>query len=200
MNYGLIKLLRIPPIIATLCMSFIVQSTAIWSTGPADKPPPPGCLLPAALRHRKRGAGSAPDHHHRLDFLERSIYGRWITSIGQSMAAARIVSVPVDGARFLTYVICAFSSIISYLLASFSGGAALNMGRYLLVHCGRGDQRHLRGKRLSNVPGIWGASRHVPGGLDAEHLRARRRFPHDRDGHHHHCRDPPGQPPNTSLT
>ncbi|PZP45048.1 MAG: ABC transporter permease, partial [Agrobacterium fabrum] len=30
-NYALIKLLRIPPIIATLSMSFIVQSIAIWS-------------------------------------------------------------------------------------------------------------------------------------------------------------------------
>jgi ribose transport system permease protein len=40
LNYALIKLLRIPPIIATLSMSFIVQSTAIWSNrGLRVKPP-----------------------------------------------------------------------------------------------------------------------------------------------------------------
>lgn len=39
-NYILIKLLRIPPIIATLSMSFIVQSVAIWSNrGLRIKPP-----------------------------------------------------------------------------------------------------------------------------------------------------------------
>ncbi|MFP3711408.1 ABC transporter permease, partial [Paraburkholderia sp. SIMBA_009] len=39
-NYALIKLLRIPPIIATLSMSFIVQSIAIWSNrGLRIKPP-----------------------------------------------------------------------------------------------------------------------------------------------------------------
>ena len=39
-NYALIKLLRIPPIIATLSMSFIVQSTAIWTNrGLRIKPP-----------------------------------------------------------------------------------------------------------------------------------------------------------------
>jgi len=39
-NYGLIKLLRIPPIIATLSASFIVQSAAIWTNrGIRIKPP-----------------------------------------------------------------------------------------------------------------------------------------------------------------
>ncbi|ERM01987.1 hypothetical protein Q644_18930 [Brucella intermedia 229E] len=39
-NYALIKLLRIPPIIATLSMSFLIQSTAIWSNrGLRVKPP-----------------------------------------------------------------------------------------------------------------------------------------------------------------
>lgn len=39
-NYALIKLLRIPPIIATLSMSFIVQSAAIWTNrGLRIRPP-----------------------------------------------------------------------------------------------------------------------------------------------------------------
>jgi ribose transport system permease protein len=40
-NYGLIRLLRIPPIIATLSSAFVFQSAAIWyNRGPRIKPPP----------------------------------------------------------------------------------------------------------------------------------------------------------------
>jgi len=163
-NYGLIKLLRIPPIIATLCMSFIVQSTAIWSNrGLRIKPP-------SALADF---ATSGPFGIANIALvallitvivwflLERSLYGRWITGIGQSMAAARMAGVPVDGARFLTYVICAvLAAIAGYLLASFSGGAALNMGaEYLLMSIAVvviGGTSVAGG--FSNVPGIWGAS------------------------------------------
>ncbi|MDF2097053.1 ABC transporter permease [Aquibaculum arenosum] len=163
-NYALIKLLRIPPIIATLCMSFLVQSTAIWTNrGLRVKPPPalaefatssplgiPNVALVALLI--TLGAWV---------LLERSLYGRWITAIGQSMAAARMAGIPVDGARALTYVICAvLASVAGYLLASFSGGAALNMGaEYLLMSIAVvviGGTSVAGG--YSNVPGIWGAS------------------------------------------
>ena len=41
-NYALIRLLRIPPIIATLSSSFIFQSAAIWyNRGLRVKPPEP---------------------------------------------------------------------------------------------------------------------------------------------------------------
>ncbi len=41
LNYGLIRFLRIPPIIATLSMSFLVQSSAIaYNRGLRIKPPP----------------------------------------------------------------------------------------------------------------------------------------------------------------
>ncbi|MGV1754002.1 ABC transporter permease [Agrobacterium sp. CG674] len=163
-NYALIKLLRIPPIIATLSMSFIVQSIAIWSNrGLRIKPPQmladfaisstlgiPNVALVALLL-----SGIA------WVLLDLSFYGRWISAIGQSTFAARMTGIPVDGTRFITYVLCAvLAAIAGYLLASFSGGAALNMGaEYLLMSIAVvviGGTAVAGGD--SNVPGIWGAS------------------------------------------
>ena len=163
-NYALIKLLRIPPIIATLSMSFIVQSTAIWSSrGLRIKPPE------ALASFATSGLFGIPNvaivalaiSVIAWILLERSIYGRWISAIGQSMFAARMTGIPVDGTRILTYVLCAvLASICGYLLASFSGGAALNMGtEYLLMSIAVvviGGTAVAGGN--SNVPGIWGAS------------------------------------------
>ena len=163
-NYALIKLLRIPPIIATLSMSFIVQSTAIWTNrGLRIKPPQmladfaisstfgiPNVALVALLLSAIAWV-----------LLDRSFYGRWISAIGQSTFAARMTGIPVDGTRFVTYVLCAvLAAIAGYLLASFSGGAALNMGaEYLLMSIAVvviGGTAVAGGD--SNVPGIWGAS------------------------------------------
>lgn len=164
LNYALIKVLRIPPIIATLSMSFIVQSAAIWTNrGLRIKPPPiladfttstslglPNIALIAALV-----SGIA------WVLLHRTAYGRWIAAIGQSLAAARMAGIAVDGARFVTYLFCAvLAGLCGYLLASFSGGAALNMGNeYLLMSIAVvviGGTAVAGGD--SNVPGIWGAS------------------------------------------
>jgi len=93
--------------------------------------------------------------------LEKTLYGRWISAIGQSMPAARMAGIPVDGTRFVTYVLCAvLAALAGYLLACFSGGAALNMGsEYLLMSIAVvviGGTAVAGGD--SNVPGIWGAS------------------------------------------
>jgi ribose transport system permease protein len=163
-NYALIKLLRIPPIIATLSMSFIVQSVAIWSNrGLRIKPPEtlasfatsglfgfPNIALVALVLSALAWL-----------LLEKSIYGRWISAIGQSRFAARMAGIPVDGTRLVTYMLCAvLASVCGYLLASFSGGAALNMGsEYLLMSIAVvviGGTAVAGGN--SNVPGIWGAS------------------------------------------
>ncbi|AYD03565.1 ABC transporter permease [Neorhizobium sp. NCHU2750] len=163
-NYALIKALRIPPIIATLSMSFIVQSVAIWSNrGLRIKPPEtladfttsgllgiPNVALVALLLSAVAWV-----------LLEKSIYGRWISAIGQSTFAARMAGIPVDGTRLVTYMLCAvLASVCGYLLASFSGGAALNMGsEYLLMSIAVvviGGTAVAGGN--SNIPGIWGAS------------------------------------------
>jgi ribose transport system permease protein len=163
-NYALIKLLRIPPIIATLSMSFIVQSTAIWTNrGLRIKPPE---ILASFTTQTTLGLPNVAILALILSLLayvllQRTVYGRWAAAIGQSINAARMAGIPVDGVRFATYVLCAvLAAICGYLLASFSGGAALNMGQeYLLMSIAVvviGGTAVAGGD--SNVAGIWGAS------------------------------------------
>ncbi|MEH6692048.1 MAG: ABC transporter permease [Pseudorhizobium pelagicum] len=163
-NYALIKLLRIPPIIATLSMSFIVQSCAIWTNrGLRIKPPE---MLSDFTTSYSFGVPNVALVALVLSLaawflLEKTTYGRWISAIGQSSFAARMAGIPVDGTRFITYVLCAvLAAVAGYLLASFSGGAALNMGaEYLLMSIAVvviGGTAVAGGN--SNVPGIWGAS------------------------------------------
>lgn len=163
-NYALIKALRIPPIIATLAMSFVVQSTAIWTNrGLRVKPPEsladftigftagvPNLALVALVL--TVGAWV---------LLERAKFGRQVSAIGQSIAAAQRAGVPVDGVRLRTYVLCAtLAGFAGFLLSCFSGGAALNMGaEYLLFSIAVvviGGSSVAGGN--SNVPGIWGAA------------------------------------------
>lgn len=163
-NYALIKLLRIPPIIATLSSSFIIQSTAIWyNRGIRIKPP-------AALADFSTASTLGIPNVAWIALvisvlgwivLERGIYGRWVSAIGQNMRAARLAGVPVDGVRFVTYVLCAIlAALTGFLLSCFSGGAALNMGsEYLLTSIAVvviGGTAVAGG--FANIPGIWGAS------------------------------------------
>jgi ribose transport system permease protein len=163
-NYALIKLLQIPPIIATLSMSFIVQSTAIWTNrGLRIKPPE---VLAKFTTDTTVGIPNVALVALILSvlafiLLQKTVYGRWIAAIGQSIRAARMAGIPVDGTRFTTYVFCSvLAAICGYLLASFSGGAALNMGsEYLLMSIAVvviGGTAVAGGN--SNVAGIWGAS------------------------------------------
>ncbi|TWD48910.1 monosaccharide ABC transporter membrane protein (CUT2 family) [Agrobacterium vitis] len=163
-NYALIKLLRIPPIIATLSTSFIVQSAAIWyNRGLRVKPPE---ALAAFTTSSVMGIPNLAILALILSLigwwlLEKTVYGRWISAIGQSAFAAKMAGIPVDGVRLVTYMLCAvMASLCGYVLASFSGGAALNMGaEYLLMSIAVvviGGSAVAGGN--SNVPGIWGAS------------------------------------------
>ena len=163
-NYGLIKLLRIPPIIATLSSSFIIQSAAIsYNRGIRIKPP-------AALAEFTTATTLGIPNLAYLALvvsvvawvaLEKGIYGRWVSAVGQNMRAARMAGVPVDGVRAGTYLVCAvLAALAGFLLSCFSGGAALNMGaEYLLTSIAVvviGGTAVAGG--FANVPGIWGAS------------------------------------------
>lgn len=163
-NYALIKALRIPPIIATLSMSFLIQSAAIWSNrGLRIKPPEALADFTTAatlgVPNLALVAGAVSVAAWVL--LNRTVYGRRIAAIGQSLPAARMAGMPVDGTRLATYVLCAvLAAVCGFLLASFSGGAALNMGaEYLLMSIAVviiGGTAVAGGD--SNVPGIWGAA------------------------------------------
>jgi len=163
-NYGLIRLLRIPPIIATLAASFIVLSTAIsYGRGIRIKPPP---VLDDFATTRIVGIPLAALLVLALSIvlavvLKRSVYGRSLLATGQNDRAAWLASLSVDRTRLATYVLSALlAGICGILLSGFSGGAALNMGEEFLlasiavVVIGGTS---VAGGRAS-LPGIWGAA------------------------------------------
>jgi ribose transport system permease protein len=163
-NYLLMRFLRIPPIIATLSASFIYQSLAIWSNrGLRIRPPD---VLADFTTGSVAGIPNIAIVGIGLAVLawvalDRSIFGRWLSAVGQNARAARLSGVPVEAVRCVTYVISGvLAGFTGYLLASFSGGAALNMGtEYLLISIAVvviGGSSIAGGN--SNVPGIWGGA------------------------------------------
>jgi ribose transport system permease protein len=163
-NYSLIRILRIPPIIATLSSSFLILSTAIaYGRGLKIKPPP---LLADFATMQVLGFPVLAMVVIVMSVffsivLHRTLYGRSILAIGQNMRAAWLAGIKVERIRFATYVLSALlASICGLVLAGFSGGASLNMGEeYLLASIAVvviGGTSVAGGK--SNVPGIWGAA------------------------------------------
>jgi len=163
-NYALIRALRIPPIIATLSASFIIQSADIsYGRGLQIKPPPGfadftnlqvlGVPLLAILTIIfSIGAGIA---------LQRMVYGRSVLAIGQNMRAAWLAGIPVGRIRLLTYTLSgALGGIDGALLAGYFRGANVDIGNeYLLASIAVvviGGTSVAGGK--ANLPGIWGAA------------------------------------------
>ncbi len=163
-NFALIRLLRIPPIIATLSSSFIFQSAAIWyNRGLRVKPPEPLADFTTAkiagVPIIALAVAALAVGMHLL--LTRTIYGRAVLAIGQNQRAAHLAGISVERTRALTYLMCAtLAGLCGFLLAGFSGGAALNMGEeYLLSSIAVvviGGTSVAGG--YSNVPGLWGAA------------------------------------------
>jgi ribose transport system permease protein len=164
LNYSLIRILRIPPIIATLSAAFIIQSAAIaYGRGLRIKPP---AVLADFTTERVAGMPVLAICVIVLALvmavvLNRTVYGRSVIAIGQNRRAARLAGINVEWTRFATYTMCAlFASLCGYLLSGFSGGASLNMGEeYLLASIAVvviGGTSVAGG--FSNVPGLWGAA------------------------------------------
>lgn len=163
-NYVLIRTLQIPPIIATLSASFIIQSIAIaYGRGLKIKPPP---LLTDLVQAHIAGVPLVALTVLALSLvlafvLDRTLYGRAVTAVGQNPRAAELAGIDVGRTRFATYVLsAALAGLCGSILAAFSGGASLNMGEeYLLASIAVvviGGSSVAGGD--SNVPGIWGAS------------------------------------------
>ncbi|GLQ81741.1 ABC transporter permease [Mesorhizobium huakuii] len=163
-NYLLIWALRIPPIIATLSASFIIQSIDIsYGRGLQIKPPPGfadftnwqilGIPVLAVLTVLFTiGAAIA---------LQRMIYGRSVLAIGQNIRAAWLAGVNVGRIRFLTYTLSGtLGGIDGALLAGYFRGANVDIGNeYLLASIAVvviGGTSVAGGK--ANVPGVWGAA------------------------------------------
>lgn len=163
-NYGLIRLLRIPPIIATLSSSFIILSIDIsYGRGLQIKPPPGFAaftnvqifgvpILAIIVILFAIASGIA---------LQRLIYGRSVLAIGQNPRAAWLAGISVQKISLLTYLFSGMlGGITGALLAGYFRGASVDIGNeYLLMSIAVvviGGTSVAGGK--ANVPGIWGAS------------------------------------------
>jgi ribose transport system permease protein len=163
-NYVLIRLLRIPPLIATLSSSFVIRSVGItYGRGLQIKPPPAfadfvtlrigGVSVLAILVLLLSVLAAA--------VLARTVYGRSVLAIGQNSRAARLAGLSVGRVRFLTYMLCgALGGLCGALLAGFTGGSSLDVGaEYLLSSIAVvviGGTSVAGG--MANVPGLWGGA------------------------------------------
>jgi ribose transport system permease protein len=131
-NFGLISALRIPPIVATLAMSFVIQSLAVFTGGAATLKPPPE--FSALTVVRLFGVPVLPVvtmfiAGAMVFVLRRTLFGRAVLAVGQNESAAWLAGIDARRVRLLVYVICGVSaSLAGVLLAGFSGGAALDIG------------------------------------------------------------------------
>ena len=163
-NYTLIRALRIPPIIATLSASFVIQSVDIsYGRGLQIKPPPGfadftnivilGVPLLAVLTVGLTIAANIA--------LHRMLYGRSVLAIGQNIRAAYLAGVKVEPIRFATYALCgALGGLDGALLAGYFRGANVDIGNeYLLSSIAVvviGGTSVAGGK--ANLPGVWGGA------------------------------------------
>ena len=167
-NYLLIWALRIPPIIATLSASFIIQSIDISYGRGLQIKPPPGFADFTNWQHDLCGVGIPILAIGTVLFtvlmgvvLHRTVYGRSVLAIGQNIRAAWLAGIPVGRIRFTTYVLSgALGGLNGALLAGYFRGASVDIGNeYLLASIAVvviGGTSVAGGK--ANVPGIWGAA------------------------------------------
>ena len=163
-NYLLIRLLRIPPIVATLSASFIIQSVGIsYGRGLQIKPP---AALTDFTFSRLMGVPVLAIAAIMLSViawvvLNKTIYGRTVSAVGQNPRAAHFAGLSVERTRLLTYLMSgALAALCGALLAAFSGGSSLSMGKeYLLTSIAvvvLGGTSVAGGR--ANVPGLWGGA------------------------------------------
>jgi ribose transport system permease protein len=162
-NYLLIRTLRIPPIIATLSSSFIVQSVAITQSHGMNAPP-------AALEAFANGRWLGVPHLALMALmlsvaiailLHLSVFGRGLSAVGQNPRAAWLAGVGVEKTRCAVYLLSgAITAFTGVLLSAVSGGATLDMGvEYMLISIAVvviGGTLVTGGR--ATVTGVWGAS------------------------------------------
>ncbi len=163
-NSLLIRLLKVPPIIATLSMSLVIQSISIaYGRGLLIAPPP---LLASMTAMRVAGIPLMAVAGVLLAIamaivLHRTVYGRSVLAVGQNEGAARLAGVSVWRTRYVTYALSGlFAALCGVLLSGISGGASLDMGNeYLLTSIALvviGGTSVSGGR--ANLTGIWGAA------------------------------------------
>lgn len=164
LNFLAIRALRLPPIIATLAWSFVFQSFAFNLGGEATLKPP--ALLSSFTTLRVAGVQVMPIAVIALScgvalLLKRHIWGRRLLATGQSEPAAELAGIDARRVRLGAYMACGVTAALAgFLIAGFTGGAALNMGdAYLLESIAvvvLGGTSVAGGQ--ANALGIWGAA------------------------------------------
>ena len=163
-NYLLIRALRIPPIIATLSASFVIQSVDIsYGRGLQIKPPPGfadftniqilGVPLLAVLTVLFTIGANV--------MLNRMVFGRSVSAVGQNIRAAYLAGIKVEPIRLATYALCGMlGGLDGALLAGYFRGANVDIGNeYLLASIAVvviGGTSVAGGK--ANIPGVWGGA------------------------------------------
>ena len=163
-NYLLIRLLRIPPIIATLSASFVIQSIGIsYGRGLQVKPPPGFAEATSAQVGGVSLLALGVVLFSLLVglLLHRTVFGRSVAAIGQNARAARLANIPVERVRLMTYALSgALGGLGGALLAGYFQGSSLDIGNeYLLTSIAVvviGGTSVAGGR--ANVTGLWGAS------------------------------------------
>jgi len=163
-NYAVIRLLAIPPLIATLAVGFILRTIVeLIAAGGARTPSP---LLTGFVNWRLAGISLLALTVIVLGLLMhvllmKSRYGREVLAAGQSADAARLAGISVQRVEFLAYVICAvMASVCGLLLGAYAHGPSLDMaGQYQLGAIAvvvLGGSAIAGGR--SNVAGVWWAA------------------------------------------
>ena len=163
-NYLMIRALGIPPIVATLSSSFIVQSVDIaYGRGLQIKPPPGFADF---INLQVFGIPVSAIFVLLLSAviavaLRRTVYGRSVLAVGQNARAALFAGLAVERTRAMTYALCGMlGGLDGALLAGYFQGANVDIGNeYLLSSIAVvviGGTSVAGGK--ASVPGIWGAS------------------------------------------
>jgi len=133
-----IVLLGLPPIVMTLAMNGILEGAAlVYCNGT-----PSGFASPAQRWFMTAHfAGPTPVVWFLIGFvivalliLNRTVFGRRIYAVGNSVVVARLSAVGVGGTLIGVYALSGFcSALVGILLSGFSGQASLGMGDdYLL--------------------------------------------------------------------
>lgn len=163
-NFALIRLLSIPPIIATLAGSLVVMSIAISvGRGLKIKPPP---MFSDLMTLRLAGVPLLALLALAVTLgiallLKRSRLGRAVEAVGQNERAAGLAGLRVQRTRLWAYVISAgLAGLTGALISGFAGGNSLDQGQeYLLLTIA---VVVIGGTAVSggapSVPGIWGAA------------------------------------------
>jgi ribose transport system permease protein len=133
-----VALMRMPPLIMTLGMDFILKSALLGATGGA-----PQGTAPTALTSLFASGwlGMPPVVYLMAAFIvlatvlqRRTAFGRMVYAIGTNPDAARIAGLPVRRVVISCYVLSgAAAGFAGILMVGFSHGATLNSGDNILI-------------------------------------------------------------------